>query len=123
MRALLLSLLLCLAGGSLTQAQETPAYPGLLLFVSNLEGGEENGYAKQITQSAGTFKCGRDPYVTEVSWKFLGRSPKGDVYEVTKFSPDEKSPAVSRKKVIYDNEITPIWKEADRVVMLKPKDR
>lgn len=106
-----------LAFGQVAEVKNAPAYPETILFVSNLEGGDENGYTTIMDKPEGSFKCGREPYAVEVGWKFLGRSPKGDVYELTQSSQAGKE----AKKVVYNNEPVAVWKDNGRAVIVKPK--
>lgn len=116
--AMLLLMMGGLALGQLAEVKNAPAYPGSVLFVSNLQGGDENGFAKVMEKPEGSFKCGREPYAVEVGWKFLERSPKGDVYELTQSSPA----GTEAKKVVYNNEAIAVWKDSGRTVIVKPKE-
>lgn len=110
----LLVMTVSMAFGQLPEVKNAPAYPGAVLYVSNLQ----DGYVKAMEKPEGTFKCGREPYAVKVSWKFLERSPKGDVYSLTESS----TTGAGAKKVVYNNEPLEVWKDARRVVILKPKE-
>ncbi|CAN5718917.1 hypothetical protein BH09VER1_BH09VER1_34500 [soil metagenome] len=115
---LILGLTSFLVSCQVAEVKNSPAYPGPILFVSNLGGNDKNGYAKVMKKPEGTFRCGRDPYAVEVGWKFLGRSPIGDVYGLTESS----TVGTEAKKIVYSGKPLDVWKDGHRAVVIKPKE-
>ena len=112
-------LLLFLGICNATYASDAPAYPNSVVFINTIEAGPKNGCTTNLAEK-GNLTCGHAPWISEIRWRFVGTSSKGDEYEFTrvypKGSPDE---SIDTKTVYFQNQELEIWKDSKQRIVLK----
>ncbi len=122
MRCLPPLLLLAVASTSLAKeaAKETRHHRGVELSIQNLQATEADRCTVRPFPVQGETRCGKTPYISEVRWKYLSSSEKGDIYLFMRRFPTEGRDAAQESKVIeYTGKELILWEDPHQRLLLR----
>ena len=99
---------------------DEPLHQGVQIFVNNHRFGNTNGCRGPMGAN-GSLRCGHENLVSEISWRWLGWSGRGDIYSISRtFPASMTSETIERKVVEYTGKESEIWKDKIQRIILRP---
>ncbi len=116
----LLCLLLLATAVLPASAKETRHHLGVELFINNTPAGKTNGCTTRPLPVRGEARCGHAPHISEVRWKYLSSTEKGDIYLFLRRFPADAAEAKQESKVVeFTGKELILWEDSHQRILLR----
>ena len=103
-----------------TPSRDEPMHQGAQIFVNNHRFGNTNGCSGPLGAN-GSLRCGHESLVSEIDWRWLGWSGRGDLYSISRVFPaDTATESTERKVIEYMGEEIQVWRDEIQRIVLRP---